>query len=274
MARKTYTSSLEQSLDERIEALKSARDEAEQAERQKAASGAGIEAVGGPMLPPPTRAPAARRRAGRGTRGIVIAIVVVLVALGLVLALMLATVPGAISPGQTQPTVTVGPGATATGGVATSTPGGPAPTATVTSPAATATSSAVVYPPGPFVISPGVPAIVWVLLVLLLLLLALAVVGMVITGRRRRRAGRAGARGAQLAEAPVDVLEERITRLEQIRAWLKQDSSLMGMVDEVIGQKVQAATRTQMVFSAILGVVSLLVGWLLSAVTPPHVLLP
>jgi hypothetical protein len=62
-------------------------------------------------------------------------------------------------------------------------------------------------------------------------------------------------------------LDERIVRLTQMREWL-HDDALRTMVDDVIGQQVKATARRQVVYSFIVGVISLIAGWLLSAVSP------
>jgi hypothetical protein len=62
-------------------------------------------------------------------------------------------------------------------------------------------------------------------------------------------------------------LDERIARLTQIREWLGDDT-LRVMVDDVIGQQVKSAARRQVTYSFVIGVISLVVGWLLSAVSP------
>lgn len=67
--------------------------------------------------------------------------------------------------------------------------------------------------------------------------------------------------------ASLAVLDERISRLTQIREWLGDDT-LRAMVDDVIGQQVKSAARRQVTFSFLIGVISLVVGWLLSAVSP------
>lgn len=70
-----------------------------------------------------------------------------------------------------------------------------------------------------------------------------------------------------LASLPLASLDERITRLTQMREWL-QDDTLRTMVDDVIGQQVRAAARRQVAYSFIVGVISLVAGWLLSAISP------
>jgi hypothetical protein len=62
-------------------------------------------------------------------------------------------------------------------------------------------------------------------------------------------------------------LDERLTRLTQMRDWLRDDS-LRAMVDEAIGQQVRASERRQVAYSAVVGIVSLVAGWMLSAVSP------
>jgi hypothetical protein len=68
-------------------------------------------------------------------------------------------------------------------------------------------------------------------------------------------------------QASLAHLDERLIRLTQMRDWLRDDS-LRVMVDEAIGQQVQASERRQVAYSAVVGVVSLVAGWLLSAISP------
>jgi hypothetical protein len=74
---------------------------------------------------------------------------------------------------------------------------------------------------------------------------------------------------AHVPPRPVSLasLDERITRLTQIREWLG-DATLRAMVDDVIGQQMKSAARRQVTYSFLIGVISLVVGWLLSAVSP------
>lgn len=62
-------------------------------------------------------------------------------------------------------------------------------------------------------------------------------------------------------------LDERLTRLTQMRDWLRDDT-LRAMVDDVIGRQVRASERRQVAYSAVVGVVSLIAGWLLSGISP------
>lgn len=70
-------------------------------------------------------------------------------------------------------------------------------------------------------------------------------------------------------------LSMQIGRLETLRNWMRDDPAFGRLVDSLIGQQVQAAERRQRVFSGVLSVASLVVGWLLSAFSPiglPHLL--
>jgi hypothetical protein len=62
-------------------------------------------------------------------------------------------------------------------------------------------------------------------------------------------------------------LDERITQLQQMRDWLKDDK-LRAMMDDVIGKQVATSERRQVTYSVAVGALSLLAGWLLSAVSP------
>jgi hypothetical protein len=62
-------------------------------------------------------------------------------------------------------------------------------------------------------------------------------------------------------------LDNRIAQLQQIRVWLKDDK-LKSMIDDVIGKQVAKSERRQVVYSVAVGVLSLLAGWLLSAISP------
>src|SRR5262249_2378603 len=62
-------------------------------------------------------------------------------------------------------------------------------------------------------------------------------------------------------------LDERIDRLTQMREWLRDDA-LRAMVDGAIGQQVKASERRQRVYVVAAVALSLLAGWLLSAMRP------
>jgi hypothetical protein len=68
-----------------------------------------------------------------------------------------------------------------------------------------------------------------------------------------------------------------VSRLRQIRDWLQQDSRLLPVVDEFIGQQVAAsekrATRRNLTIAAVTTVIGAALGWLLSSLaTPAHLL--
>ncbi len=62
-------------------------------------------------------------------------------------------------------------------------------------------------------------------------------------------------------------LDDRIVRLQQIRDWLRDDK-LKAMIDDVIGKQVAKSERRQVAYSVTVGALSLLAGWLLSAISP------
>jgi len=72
---------------------------------------------------------------------------------------------------------------------------------------------------------------------------------------------------SQPASSQIGQLDDRIAQLQQIRVWLKDDK-LKSMIDDAIGKQVARSERRQIAYSLIVGVVSLLVGWLLSAISP------
>jgi hypothetical protein len=72
----------------------------------------------------------------------------------------------------------------------------------------------------------------------------------------------------QSASSPeITQLDDRIAQLKQIRVWLKDDK-LKSMIDDVIGKQVAKSERRQVAYSVTVGALSLLVGWLLSAISP------
>jgi hypothetical protein len=90
----------------------------------------------------------------------------------------------------------------------------------------------------------------------------LGAVGSVKDGGFQALAGAVPASATSMAQ-----LDERLTRLTQIRDWLRDDR-LQAMVDDVIGQQVRASERRQVRYSVMIGIASLVAGWLLSAVSP------
>jgi hypothetical protein len=69
------------------------------------------------------------------------------------------------------------------------------------------------------------------------------------------------------ASSQIGQLDDRIAQLQQIRVWLKDDK-LKSMIDDVIGKQVARSERRQVAYSVIVGVLSLVAGWLLSAISP------
>lgn len=72
--------------------------------------------------------------------------------------------------------------------------------------------------------------------------------------------------------AQFDALSSRLKHLRQLQAWIKDDPDLFQMVDLSIGQQVKSASRRQARLSALYAAVSLVAGWLLSAITPASAL--
>ena len=66
-------------------------------------------------------------------------------------------------------------------------------------------------------------------------------------------------------------LQERVARLKQVQEWLADDK-LRALVDDAIGQQVKRSERRQTMYAVVGAVGSLIVGWLLSAITPASVL--
>jgi hypothetical protein len=87
--------------------------------------------------------------------------------------------------------------------------------------------------------------------------------------RSRRRLQRSAAESAAL---PTAAIASQITRLEQLRGWMTEDQAFAQLVDSMIGRQVQAAearqTNRAIVITVVSSVLSLAVGWLLTAVSP------
>ena len=80
-----------------------------------------------------------------------------------------------------------------------------------------------------------------------------------------------------LDSASLSELTLFVSRLRQIRDWLQQDSRLLPVVDEFIGQQVAASekrnTRRNIAIVSITTVLGALLGWLLSSLATPSGLL-
>jgi hypothetical protein len=72
--------------------------------------------------------------------------------------------------------------------------------------------------------------------------------------------------------ADMQALSRQIDRLQQLRAWMTDDPAFGRLVDSVVGRQVTAAERRQKAYALGLTVassgVSLIAGWLLSALNP------
>jgi hypothetical protein len=80
-----------------------------------------------------------------------------------------------------------------------------------------------------------------------------------------------------LESASLGELTLFVTRLRQIRDWLQQDSRLLPVVDEFIGQQVAASekrnTRRNVAIAGVTTVIGAVLGWLLSSLAAPSSLL-
>lgn len=281
MANKTYVHSLEATLDSEIASLEASKQAATRAgasaQPAPPAPGAPAPAASAPwiapppaplMAPPMPAATAPLREARQSRRGRVVVAIAAVVGLLLLLGILLSsqvartfseTHIGSLPTATVLPLTprpTVPPGATAT--------------ATRGTPGASATATPV-FAPSPTYPNPAAGlSLLYCIGGLLLLFLFLALL-FLLSRRWREPAHIEAKRGASpLPETPGDLeaLDLRITRLAQIREWLKQDARLRDMVDDAIRNQVLASERRQRTLSVILSVASLGVGWLLSPINP------
>jgi hypothetical protein len=70
--------------------------------------------------------------------------------------------------------------------------------------------------------------------------------------------------GTEPPDTNMEALHVQIERLSTLAEWMSEDPELRTMVDKSIGRQVAASERRQRIYSATLGIVSLIVGWLLS----------
>ena len=70
----------------------------------------------------------------------------------------------------------------------------------------------------------------------------------------------------------VAALDEEITRLQQMRVWLS-DPLMCAVIDKFIGQRMGATERRQVYYTVAAATFSLVIGWLLSAISPASVLI-
>lgn len=264
MAKPTFATSLRESLDGEIAALKAQRESVVSEPEEQTAPLSPPQDLSPVPIPPEYAPPvvayapapssplprvAAPQRGG--VRLLIVALVVVLIA---VVAFVLAGPLGLLHFGTGAPSIqpTVAPGSgTSAPATATPTPGGavnpgPPPTALTTSPL--------------FFVFSGL------LVVLIVVVVALVVL-------RRGRAQASASRAMALAgPGTLGALDQRIVRLEQLRTWMGEDPDLGRLIDTSIGSQVHASERRQRLFAGTLGVITLVAGWLLSAVSPPATL--
>lgn len=92
-----------------------------------------------------------------------------------------------------------------------------------------------------------------------------------------RQAAPVGSAQGALESASLDELTLFVSRLRQIRDWLQQDSRLLPVVDEFIGQQVAASekrnTRRNLTIAGATTVAGALLGWLFSSLATPSNLL-
>lgn len=82
-----------------------------------------------------------------------------------------------------------------------------------------------------------------------------------------------GLREAEVLKRRIDALiiaelQARATRLQQVQQLLSDDPELLHVVDASIRNRVSAAARRQSLLSVAVAIISLIVGWLLSAISP------
>jgi hypothetical protein len=110
-------------------------------------------------------------------------------------------------------------------------------------------------------------------LALLILLILVAVIArLFIESRRGQSQQRSVTPAPPLPRGDIAAISLQITRLEELRNWMTTDAEFARLVDAMIGQQVQAAEQRQrraaVRTTVISAAVSLIAGWLLSAVSP------
>ncbi|HEV8192332.1 MAG TPA: hypothetical protein VGP82_12765 [Ktedonobacterales bacterium] len=260
MAKPTFASSLQESLDSEIAALKAQRESVVSEPEAQAPPLSPPQDLSPVPVPPEyappvagyapapsaplPRASAPQRASRNGARLlIVVAGVVLIAALAFILAGPLGLLHVGTSTPSIQPTVAPGSGPTAP---ATQTPG----------PVLSAPPSALTSSPLFFVFT-------GLLVVLIVVVVALVVV------RRGPAPAQGSAAVALSGPRALGALDQRIVRLEQLRSWMGEDPDLGRLIDTSIGSQVHASERRQRFFAGTLGVITLVAGWLLSAVSPP-----
>lgn len=64
-------------------------------------------------------------------------------------------------------------------------------------------------------------------------------------------------------------LDQRVSRLMQVRDWIQQDGDIARLLDTVIGNQVRSSERRQARMNIILNVIFLVAGWALSVIATP-----
>ncbi|HEX9070174.1 MAG TPA: hypothetical protein VF807_15500 [Ktedonobacterales bacterium] len=121
-----------------------------------------------------------------------------------------------------------------------------------------------------------VPLAIWILVLLGLGIVAYGV-WVALTATGKAAPARRPAATYRRPEDELDALSLQITRLEQLRGWMATDSEFGRLVDAMIGKQVLAAEARQkqraIITAVVSSVLSLLAGWLLSAISPTTTLL-
>ncbi|HEV2457721.1 MAG TPA: hypothetical protein VGS80_05095, partial [Ktedonobacterales bacterium] len=91
-------------------------------------------------------------------------------------------------------------------------------------------------------------------------------------GRREPGAQAAAPQAAALGSHAIAALNQRITRLEELRSWMGEDPELGRLIDATIGAQMRAAEQRQRLFSGLIAVASLVAGWVLSTISLPAIL--
>ncbi len=82
------------------------------------------------------------------------------------------------------------------------------------------------------------------------------------------RAGTPGIIGDYSGNDPMQIMERRLARLARFRVWISQDPAFAALIDTTLKSRAQTISRRQVIITVAVSVVSLVVGWLLSAISP------
>jgi hypothetical protein len=70
----------------------------------------------------------------------------------------------------------------------------------------------------------------------------------------------------------MPILERRLARLARFRTWITQDPTFAALIDTTLKSRAQTISRRQVIITGAVFVLSLVVGWLLSAISPASTL--